>query len=86
MINETDAINLSKHPGSIRTKAVIQKVKSRLKRKRKTSIRILAKELQISKIRAHRIPIDDLGYRQYKIIQESVLTDEHKENRKKFAP
>ena len=34
---------------------------------------------------ARRILIDDLGYRPYKIIQEPALTDEQKENRKKFA-
>ena len=78
MINETDAINLSKLPVSIRTiktKAAIQ-VKFRLKQKRNVSRIILARELQMSKIRARRLHIDDLGYRLYEIIQESVLTDE----------
>ena len=37
------------------------------------------------KTSARRILIDDLGYRPYKIIQEPALTDEQKENRKKFA-
>ena len=47
MINETGAINLSKPPGSIRTKAAIQKAKSGLKRKRKISLRILAKQVHV---------------------------------------
>ena len=88
MINETGAINLSKPPGNIRTirtKAAIQKAKSRLKRKRKISLRILAKELQTSKTSARRTLIDDLGYRPCKFIQEPALTDEQKEDRKKFA-
>ena len=88
MINKTGAINLSKPPGSIRTirtKAAIQNVKSRLKRKRKVSQRVLAKELQMSKKSARRILIDDLGYRSYTIIEEPVLTEEQNENRKKFA-
>ena len=88
MINETGAINLSKPPGNIRTirtKAAIQKAKSRLKRKRKISLRILAKELQMSKTSARRTLIDDLGYRPYKFIQEPALTDEQKGDRKKFA-
>ena len=85
MINETGAINLSKPPGNIRTKAAIQKAKSRLKRKRKISLRILAKELQMSKTSARRTLIDDLGYRPCKFIQEAALTDEQKEDRKKFA-
>ena len=88
MINETGAINLSKPPGNIRTirtKAAIQKAKSRLKRKRKISLRILAKELQMSKTSARRTLIDDLGYRPCKFIQEPALTDEQKEDRKKFA-
>ena len=39
----------------------------------------------MSKTSARRILIDDIGYRPYKIIQEPALTDEQKENRKKFA-
>ena len=72
MVNETDAINLSKPLGTIRTiraKAAIPKMKSRLKQKKKISLRILAKELQMSKTGARRILIDDLGYRLYKTIQ-----------------
>ena len=88
IINETGAINLSKPPGNIRTimtKAAIRKAKSRLKRKRKISLRILAKELQMSKTSARRTLIDDLDYRPYKFIQEPALTDEQKEDRKEFA-
>ena len=88
MFNETGAINLSKFPGStrtIRTKAAIYKVKSRLKQKRKVSQRVLETELQTSKTSARRILINDIDYRPYKTIQEPVLTDERKGNRKKFA-
>ena len=60
-------------------------MQSRVKPKGKVSLRILAKELQMSKTSARRILIDDLGYRPHKIIQEPVSTDEQKENRKKFA-
>ena len=79
MLNETGAINLSRSPGNtrtIRTKAAIQKTKSRLKRKRKVSQRVLAKELRMSKTSARRILIDDIGYRLYKIIQQPALIDE----------
>jgi hypothetical protein len=88
MISDSGVINLSKPPGStrtVRTKAAIQKVKHRLKRKRKVSQRILAKEMKMSKTSAHRIIVDDLHYRPYKIIQEPALTDDQKQKRKQFA-
>ena len=52
MIGKTGAIQLSAPPGPpriIRTKQMIQKVKNRLKRKKKVSSRILAHELSISR-------------------------------------
>ena len=88
MIDKYAAINLYKPPGNtrtVRTKSAIKKVKQRLNRKRRVSERILAKELQMSKTTAHRILVDDLHYRAYKMIQEPTLTEEQKQNRKKFA-
>ncbi len=88
MIDKYGTIDLSKPPGhsrTVRTKSTIQKVKQRVNRKRRVSERILAKEMNISKTTVHRILVDDLHYRAYKIIQEPALTEEQKENRKKFA-
>jgi len=88
MIDENGVINLSKPPGRtriVRTKSAIKKVKQRVNGKRKVSERILAKEMNISKTTAHRILVDDLNYRAYKFIQEPMLTDEQRQNRKKFA-
>ena len=51
MIRETGAIELSSPPGRpriIRTPGTIQKVKNRLKRKKRVSARRLSKELNIS--------------------------------------
>ena len=51
MIAETSSIELSTSPGRpriIRTKNMIQKVKNRLKRKKRVSTRKLANELKIS--------------------------------------
>ncbi|CAF0978392.1 unnamed protein product [Didymodactylos carnosus] len=88
MINETGSIHLSKSPGSPRTassKTTIRKVKQRLIRKKRVSVRKLARELNISATSAHRILTDDLGCYAYKFVKEPAITDQQKVNRKKFA-
>ena len=88
MIKETGSIKLSCSPGRPRTtraKINIQKVKTRLKKKRRLSTRKLAKELDISRSSAQRILITDLRCRPYKKITQPLLTDDHRAKRKQFA-
>jgi transposase len=88
MINHTGSIEPSYSPGRpriARTKGNIQKVKSRLQRKKRVSSRKLANELGISRRSVQRILQSDLGCRPYKKIIEPFLTDDHKIKRKKFA-
>ena len=60
-------------------------MKTCLNRKRKISIRKLVHELDISYGSAGRILKNDLKLRPYKMVIEPLLTDEHKEKRKKFS-
>ncbi|CAF4593997.1 unnamed protein product, partial [Didymodactylos carnosus] len=88
MIRETGSIQLARSPGRprlIRTTGTIQKVKSRLKCKKRVSSRKLASELDISRRSVQRILQNDLGLRAYKKIIEPFLTDTQKANRIKFA-
>jgi transposase len=88
MIRETGTITLARPlgcPRIVRTKNLIQKVKSRLKRKKPVSIRKLANELDISTGSVYNILRDDLGYRAYKRRVQPLLTDAQKMKRKKFA-
>ena len=88
MVNDTGSISSSYSPGRpriIRTKGMIQKVKSRMNRKKKVSIRKLANELDISNMSVVRILKQDLGYRSYKKRVEPALTDLQKTKRLKFA-
>jgi transposase len=88
MVRDTGAINLSHSSGRpriIRTKGMIQKVKNRMKRKRRVSIRKLASELNISNGSVIRILKQDLGYHSYKKRVEPALTDLQKSKRMKFA-
>ena len=58
MIRETGSIELkcpSGGPRSVRTNANVQKIRSRLKRKKRISSRILANELTISRTSVQRI-------------------------------
>ena len=69
MIRETDSIELkcpSGGPRSVRTNANIQKIRSRLKRKKKISSRKLANELNISRTSVQRILQKDLNLQVYK--------------------
>lgn len=88
MIRETGSIDLSTSPGrprTARTKASIRKVKDRLCRKRNVTSRKLAVELNISRTSVRRILKNDLLLQSYKKVVEPLLTDEHKEKRKKFS-
>jgi transposase len=88
MMSETGSISLSHSPGRpriIRTKGMIQKVKNRMKRKKRVSIRKFANELDISNSSVVRIWKQDLGYRSYKKRVEPALTDLEKTKRMKFA-
>ncbi|CAF1494287.1 unnamed protein product [Rotaria magnacalcarata] len=88
MIEKTGAIQLSAPPGPpgiIRTKQMIEKVKTRLKCKKKVSSRILAHELSISRTSLRRILRDDLQYHAYKMRVVPLLKDEHKTKRKRFS-
>ena len=88
MIRETGSIELSISPDrsrTIRPKESIKKVKHRLNRKKKVTNRKLAVELNISRTSVRRILKNDLLLRPYKKIVEPLLTDEHKEKRKKFS-
>lgn len=88
MVKETGSISLAHplgRPRIIRTKGMIQKVKNRMKRKKRVSIRKLANELDISNTSVVRILKQDLGYRSYKKRVEPALTDIEKTKRIKFA-
>ncbi|CAF1183602.1 unnamed protein product [Rotaria magnacalcarata] len=87
-IRDTGSINLSSPLGChriIQTKGAIQKVKSRLEHWKPVSSRKVARELGISRTSAQRILKNDLGLRAYKIQNEPLLTNEHKEKRMKLA-
>jgi inhibitor of nuclear factor kappa-B kinase subunit alpha len=87
-IRDTGCINLSRSPGrpkTIRTKAAIRKIKSRVERRKSVSSRKIARELGISRTSVRRILKNDLELQAYKIQKEPLLTDEHKEKRMKFA-
>jgi hypothetical protein len=72
-------------PRTARTKGNIRKVKQRLNRKSRASIRKLGQELNISNMSVHPILRNDLGRFTYKKIQEPAITDLQKEERVKFA-
>ena len=66
MVRETGTINLSHplgRPRIIRTKGMVQKVRKRMKRKKRVSVRKLSGELDISNGSVVRILKQDLGYR-----------------------
>ena len=76
------SINLSSPLGRQRT---IQKIKHRLERRKPVSSRKTARQLSISRISIRRILRNDLGLRIYKVQNEPLFTNEHKEERVKFA-
>ena len=88
MIRKDGAIHLATPPGrprSTRTKAVVKKVKSRLKGKKAISIRKLASELDINRESVRRILREDLRLRPYKKTIQPFMTDTHKEKRRAFC-
>ena len=69
MVREARTINLFHslgRPRTITTKGMIQKVRKRIKRKKRVSVRKLADELDISYGSVVRMLKQDLGYRSYK--------------------
>ena len=77
MVRETGTINLSHslgRPRIIRTKGMIEKMKKRMKCKKRISIRKLAGELDISNRSVVRILKQNLGYRSYKKRVRPALT------------
>jgi hypothetical protein len=88
MILETSSINLHRPPGrtrTIRTKAAIQKVKTRVGRGQQVSSRKLARELAISRTSVQRILCEDPALRAYKTQVEPPLSDEQRKKRVLFA-
>ena len=88
MIRRSGSITLSKPPGCprlVRTKHNIQKVKHRLRRKKKVSTRKISMELDLSEPSVRRIMKKDLGLYPYKKVIEPALSDDQKIKRKKFA-
>ena len=86
---KTSSIDLSKpsvHPGVIRTKGMIQKIRNRLKRKKRVSFRKLAKEFDISERSVRRILKDDLGgFRPHNKRIDLLLTQTQKTKRVTLA-
>ena len=64
MIDETGSINVSSPPGgsrTIRTAAAIRKVKNKMKKKKRITVRDLSNDLNISRMTIQRILGQDLG-------------------------
>ena len=88
MIRRSGSVKLSSPPGGPRfakTKGNIQKIKHRLRRKKRVSARKLSMELDISEKSVRRIMKKDLGLRPYKKVIEPLLSNDQKIKRKKFA-
>ncbi|CAM4891934.1 unnamed protein product [Rotaria socialis] len=84
MINPTGSITLSSPPGcprTVRTKAAIMKVKSRLNKKKRVSTRKLANDINISRTSIRRILREDLGCKPYKNTKQPKLTKSSKKIR-----
>ena len=84
----TGSVNLSSppdRPRTIRTKGPIQKINHRLERRKPVSSRKTARYLGISRTSIRRILRNDLGLRAYKVQNEPLFNNEHKEERVKFA-
>ena len=79
-----DLESLTGRPRIIRTKSLIQKVKQRLSRKKRvSSSRILAKEMNVSRTTMRRI-IKDLGLKVYVKQTTPHLKQQRKMKRKSF--
>ena len=87
-VRDTASINLPSPPDlqrTIRTKETIQKVKHRLERRKPVSSRKTARQLGISGTGVRRILRNDLEPRVCKIYNEPLLTNDHKEKKRKFC-
>ena len=85
MIRETVSMSMitsPDRPHTIRTKNMIQKINSRLKRKKRVSSRKLAQELDISKTSVRRVLRNDLGLWPYKKRIVPLITHTEKSKRK----
>ena len=79
MIRRSGTMTLSKPLGGprlARTRENIQKVKNRLRRKKKVSTRKISMELHISERSVRRIMKNDLGLHPYKKVIEPLLSDD----------
>ena len=88
MYREEGSINLRKPTGcprTIRTKATIQKVERKMSRKIPPSAIKLAVEMGLSETTVRRVFREDVKLKPYKIKVKPLLTDQHRENRKRFA-
>ena len=84
-VGTIDFVNSCGCSRTIRTKAAIQKIKRRLNRRKPLSPRKLARQLGISPNSVQRILKNDRELQAYRMQKETLLTDEHKEKRMKFA-
>ena len=83
LFRETGLVDLKRPPGrprTIRTKAVIQKVKRKMNRKIPPSAAKLAVKMNLSETTVRRVLKTDLKLKPYKKIVQSLLTDQHKES------
>ena len=88
MICQFGSIILSSPPDGprfARTKGNIQKVKHRLRRKKRVSARKLSMDLHISDRSVRRIMKNDLGLRPYKKVIEPLLSNDQKIKRKNIC-
>ena len=88
MVRRSGSIQLTGTRGGpriVRTKENIRKVKTRLQRKKRVSVRKLSMELAISATSIRRILKEDLGLKPYKKVIEPALSDDQKIKRKQFA-
>ena len=88
MIRRSGSVKLSSSPGGprfARTTGNIQKVKHRLRRKKRVPARNLSMELGMSERSVRRIMKNDQGLCPYKKVIEPLLSNDQKIKRKKFA-
>ena len=88
MINTIGSIILLYFPGclrTVRTKATIVKIKSRVTQKRRVSTRKLAKEMNTSRRSIRRVLLENLGCKSYKKTIQPKLTNLQTNKRIKFA-
>ena len=87
VIAESDSTTLPDRSRTIGIRNMIEKINSRLKRKKKQRIssRTLAQELDISRTSVRQVLRSDLEFRTYKQRTVPLMTDTEKSKRKKFA-